>query len=81
MRRKKYFLHYTVYAESTDGIVLAVGETNYRKALKKLEGIKRSRKHARLEGYLVRKVIYEARHISEYYDRGYILSDLGVVAK
>ena len=73
MRRKKDFLHYTVYAESTDGIILAVGETNYRKALKKLEGIKRSRKHALLKEYSVRKVIYGARHISEYYDKGYIL--------
>lgn len=74
MRRNKYFLHYVVYAESTDGAILGVGETNYRKALKKFESIKRIRKHAKVEEYIVDRVIYGATHISEYYDKGLVLN-------
>lgn len=74
MKRRKYMTHYVVYAESTDGIILGVGETNYRKALKKFESIKRIRKYAKVEEYIVDRVIYGATHIDKYYDEGLVLN-------
>lgn len=70
MRRQKFSKNYVVYVENTDGIILGVGETNYRKALKKFESIKRVRKYAKMEEYIVDRVIYGATHIDKYYDAG-----------
>lgn len=59
---------FTIYAESTDGRILAID--NYNEALERFENIKRVRKYAKIEEYIVDEVIEGADFIRDYYNAG-----------
>lgn len=59
---------FKIYAESTDGRILAID--NYDEALERIENIKRIRKHAKVEEYVVDEIIEGADFIRDYYNAG-----------
>lgn len=59
---------FTIYAESTDGRILAIDD--YDEALRRIEPIKRVRKHAKIEEYIVDEIIEGADFIRDYYNAG-----------
>lgn len=59
---------FKIYAESTDGRILAIDD--YDEALERFAPIKRVRKHAKIEEYIVDEILDGADFIRDYYNAG-----------